>query len=267
MQGHPETASDRHRLILERLEDAGRVEVCDLAASFDVAQETVRRDLKTLETQGLLQRVHGGAVRREERPLSPFEGMTPEVLPRHALLAEAVVDRLPADGTVFVDPSPLTAAVAETLSRRPSAELGITVVTTSLDVAVVLSRVEAMSVYNVGGRVEPQARSQQGSWAIEELRRFSVDLAVLSPSGLTSDGRVLAATSMDAAMLEAELAAAHRVWLLLDVGDDGRLPGDQTAGIQSGRLEAVSAVFLAGTPDPRDLDLLAGFGVEVICVP
>ena len=72
MTAQVEGAAHRHRHIVDRLEAMGRVEVCDLAERLGVAQETIRRDLRVLEQQGHLQRVHGGAVLRDERPLSPF---------------------------------------------------------------------------------------------------------------------------------------------------------------------------------------------------
>ena len=63
-----EAATERHRLIADRLDAVGRVEVGDLAARLAVAPETIRRDLRLLEQQGQLQRVHGGAVRKAEPP-------------------------------------------------------------------------------------------------------------------------------------------------------------------------------------------------------
>ena len=116
---HVDAAADRHRCISDLLDAHGRVEVGDLSVRLDVAPETIRRDLRQLEGQGLLQRVHGGAVRRAERPLSPFDGTTPEHPTLHLRLAELVVERLPVRGTLLIAASPLTWAVAESLSRHP----------------------------------------------------------------------------------------------------------------------------------------------------
>ena len=54
-------ADERQRQILVRARADGRVEVGSLAADLDVAEETVRRDLRELVERGVLQRVHGGA--------------------------------------------------------------------------------------------------------------------------------------------------------------------------------------------------------------
>ena len=60
--------SARHNLILQWLIAEGRVDVVGAANRLGVAQETVRRDLRTLENSGRLQRVHGGALPVDELP-------------------------------------------------------------------------------------------------------------------------------------------------------------------------------------------------------
>ena len=55
-------APERHHAILAESRTAGRVEVTALATTLAVTPETIRRDLSVLERQGLLRRVHGGAV-------------------------------------------------------------------------------------------------------------------------------------------------------------------------------------------------------------
>lgn len=236
-----DAAGDRHRRIIDLLDTHGRVEVGDLSVRLDVAPETIRRDLRQLESHGLLQRVHGGAVRRAERPLSPFDGTTPEHPVRHVRLAELVVERLPERGTVLLAASALTWAVAESLSRRPPSMPGLTVVTTGLDVAVVLSRVENLQVYNVGGSVDPLHRAQQGTWALDELRRFRVDLALVSPCGLSVADGMFAPTPMAAAITAAEIEIADRVWLLMEGSDIGR-----AGAVRVGDLVGIDHVYVAG---------------------
>ncbi|HEY5783173.1 MAG TPA: DeoR/GlpR family DNA-binding transcription regulator [Microlunatus sp.] len=254
-----DAAADRHRHIMDLLDADGRVEVGDLSGRLEVAPETIRRDLRQLEGQGLLQRVHGGAVRRAERPLSPFDGTTPEHPASHVQLAAQVIDRLPDRGTVLLSASPLTWAVAESLSRHPPTEAGLTVVTTGLDVAVVLSRVENLQVYNIGGSVEPEHRAQQGDWALDEIRRFRVDLALVSPSGLTPDGGIFAATTMAAAIIAAEIEVARRVWLLMEGGDIG-----YTGPVRVADTAPVEHVFAAGPVDVVQVKALREVGITVV---
>jgi DeoR/GlpR family transcriptional regulator of sugar metabolism len=257
--GQVDAAADRHRRIVDRLDADGRVEVGELSGRFGVAQETIRRDLRLLEAQGLLERVHGGAVKRTERPLSPFDGTTPEHPPLHLRLAELVIERLPDCSTLLLAASPLTWAVAEVLSRHPPALAGTTVVTSSLDVAVVLSRVEHLQVYNVGGSVEPEHRAQQGNWALEEIRRFRVDLALVTPSGLPVEDGVFADSAMAAAVTSAEMEIAERVWLLMNGADVGR-----AGAVLAGDLTHVDHVFTTGAVDSQRGGSVAEAGITVI---
>ena len=255
-----DAAGDRHRRIIDLLDTHGRVEVGDLSVRLDVAPETIRRDLRQLESHGLLQRVHGGAVRRAERPLSPFDGTTPEHPIPHLRLAELVVERLPESGTVLLAASALTWTVAESLSRHPPSTPGLTVVTTGLDVAVVLSRVENLHVYNIGGSVDPLHRAQQGTWALDELRRFRVDLALVSPSGLSVDDGMFAPTTMAAAITAAEIEIAENVWLLMEGSDIGR------AGVvRVGDAAGIDHVYVAGEVAATQLAAFRAAGIPLSC--
>ena len=55
-------AEERQQAIAELVLSRGRLSVLDLAATYGVTTETVRRDLSVLERAGVLRRVHGGAV-------------------------------------------------------------------------------------------------------------------------------------------------------------------------------------------------------------
>jgi DeoR/GlpR family transcriptional regulator of sugar metabolism len=53
---------ERHQWILERLRSHGRVVAAELAETFDVSEDSVRRDLRELAARGLCKRVYGGAL-------------------------------------------------------------------------------------------------------------------------------------------------------------------------------------------------------------
>ena len=55
-------ASQRRDHILHLVRTQGAVRVTDIVADLDVSDMTVRRDISELADQGLLLKVHGGAV-------------------------------------------------------------------------------------------------------------------------------------------------------------------------------------------------------------
>ena len=66
--------AQRHEAVLTKLKVNGQVSVVELSQEWDLSEDTVRRDLDTLEAEGLLKRMHGGAVPASARPASPAVG-------------------------------------------------------------------------------------------------------------------------------------------------------------------------------------------------
>ena len=59
---------ERERYILDKIKTAGSVQVDALAKELDVSAMTIRRDLTSLKTRGLIKRCHGGAIIKQETP-------------------------------------------------------------------------------------------------------------------------------------------------------------------------------------------------------
>lgn len=238
------TAPDRRQqAILDLLRDEGRVDVTAAAEQLEVAPETVRRDLAVLERAGRLVRVHGGAV-----PTAAPSRLRPGSTGGDVTLAAAAWAELPRDGTLLIGAGAHCLSLAEAIVVEPPGSPGLQVITHSLDVAVTLSRVSQLSVYNVGGIVSPEGHAQVGDWALTELRRFHVDVAVLAPVGVTPTA-LTAATPATAAVAQAAVAAAGRLLVL----------ADRTSAGHHGHVEfaPTSAAELVLLSEPADMALVA----------
>lgn len=178
-------AEERQQLIAELARDQGRVGVAALARRFHVTSETIRRDLDSLATRGLLSRVHGGAVpldrvRLVEAGLGIRESTR---LIEKQRIAEAALAFLPAGegSTLLMDAGTTVARLAELL---PIGRV-TTVVTNCLPIAASISAREAASVQIVGGRVRGVTQAIVGSATVDTLRRLRADVAVLGTNGFT----------------------------------------------------------------------------------
>lgn len=148
-------AEERLQLILGRARADGRVDVAALAAELDVTPETVRRDLNALERQGLVRRVHGGAIPVERLGFEPALGTRSEVLTNEKeRIAKAALAELPSEGAVLLDAGTTTARIADLM---PS-DKELTIVTNSVPIALTLSVRPNLQVLVTGGRVR-SARS------------------------------------------------------------------------------------------------------------
>src|SRR5882672_2750291 len=121
---------ERRQQILARARAAGRVDVQDLSRSFGVTTETVRRDLNILEGDGLIRRVHGGAVPVERFPLTVSE-RSASMLPQKRAIARTALAEVPRKGAVLLDAGTTTAQLADIFPG----DRDLTVVTNSLPIA------------------------------------------------------------------------------------------------------------------------------------
>ncbi len=174
------TDGDRRRArILQELADRGRVEVRALSACLAVAEETVRRDLRTLQRRGLLTRAHGGAIPVRSEPTQPAGAA--------AMLARAVVARLPEIGSIYLDSGSASQSIAALLPDRA----GLRVPTCSVPVALQLSELDLVEVYSVGGTLRGDG-GLSGDWSLHYLDMCRFDAAVLTAEASSTDGMLLA---------------------------------------------------------------------------
>ncbi|MCW2810972.1 MAG: DeoR/GlpR transcriptional regulator [Friedmanniella sp.] len=253
----PVQPSARYRAIEEWLSAEGRVDVVDMAFRLGVAQETIRRDLRTMESDGKLERVHGGAVRVEAGP-GPLLS-APVASEQDALeLSVRVWSQLPRRGTILLGSGSLGLALAQTILASPPEAPGLTIVTNSLDAAVLLSRASRLEVYNIGGTVSRLTRAQEGDWAVVEMERLHVDVSVICPAGVSVDRGLTQATPAAAAVSQVEVASGQRVIALATPAILG-----VSAFVQFAQLEEIDLLALSGSPDPASLQPFLERGTAV----
>ena len=242
------TPDQRFERLLAWLAAESRIDVGDAAARLGVAQETVRRDLRVLESRAKLVRVHGGAVEVEPESLSsPVPGLAAvpgsgAVVSADRALLEALWADLPHTGTLLLGTGRLSLELAHVIVNAPPDD-DLTVVTNSLDVGLVLSRVSRLSVYNIGGTVSPRTRAQEGDWALTELHRVHTDVSVVCPAGIDVQLGLSQPTPAAAAVSQAEVAAGSRVLALVEAEALGRPSFVTFAG-----LEEIDQIVVGGDP-------------------
>lgn len=244
------TPSQRFERLLQWLTAEGRIDVGDAAARLGVAQETVRRDLRVLESRAKLVRVHGGAVEVEPESLSsPGPGLAAAagsgaIVSADRGLLEALWADLPHTGTLLLGTGRLTLELAQVIVNAPPDD-DLTIVTNSLDVGLVLSRGSRLSVYNIGGTVSPRTRAQEGDWALTELHRVHTDVSVVCPAGISVERGLSQPTPAAAAVSQAEVAAGARVLALVEESALGRPSFVTFAGV-----EEIDQIVVGGDPSP-----------------
>lgn len=249
-------AEERHHWLVERARAVGRVEVAAVAAELGVSTETIRRDLSLLEGSGLLRRVHGGAVPVErlavERGLADRDQANADEKDR---IAKAALVELPADGSILLDAGTTTARLAAALP----ADRRLTVVTSSLPIAVALSARANLSVHVLGGRLRGRTLAAVDDWALSALRQVTVDVAFLGTNGISAVDGLTTPDLSEAAVKRAMVGAARRVVALADRSKLGATHFARFAEIR----DIDSLVTDAGA-DEAELAAIEEHGVRVV---
>jgi transcriptional regulator, DeoR family len=213
-------AEERQQAIAQLAHANGRVVVSDLAQRFGVTTETVRRDLDTLATLGILSRVHGGAVPVDKVRLVEV-GLPDREIARTAekeRIALAALSLLPRPGgTILIDAGTTTARLAEAL---PPGAL-TTVVTNSVPIASGLAVRQVADIQLLGGRVRGLTQATVGAPTVEALRDLRVDVAFMGTNGFSPDHGFSTPDPSEAAVKRAMVASARTIVVLADSSKAG----------------------------------------------
>ncbi|MCL6443503.1 MAG: DeoR/GlpR family DNA-binding transcription regulator, partial [Alicyclobacillus sp.] len=172
--------ADRHRKIVELVRQEGSIRVAELSRLFQVTEETIRRDLDRLESEGKVIRTHGGAVATEERPLEvPIEQREISRIEQKRAIAAKAVQFVEEGDTISLDASTTAWQMARVLPDIP-----LTVVTNSVKVAMELANKRYVQVISVGGVLVARSLSFVGPLAERSLDGYHVRKAFFSCSGV-----------------------------------------------------------------------------------
>ena len=199
-------AAERRNEILARLERDGRVVVAELVAGLSVSEDTIRRDLEGLAGQGLLHRVHGGALASPPKSL-PYEHRLEVAQAQKVAIAEAAVPLVEWARTLVIDGG--TTAL-EFARRLPPGWAG-TVVTNAPPVAAVLAAHPNAEVVVVGGRLLKDEQVAVGPVAVDAFRAIRADACILGICAFHPEVGVTTAHEEEAQVKRAMVACADEI--------------------------------------------------------
>ena len=181
-------ARERQSEIIKMITGKGAVMTAELVRIFDVSIETIRRDLLELEKQGLLQRVHGGAIRvGEMKPIVDLPQRKELDKESKIELCETAAMLVEEGDIICIDSGSTAVYFAEALKRRLSK---LTVVTHSLDIFNILTEKDGFQVILCAGYFMKEEKAFYGYFVQETLKKLHVQKAFLFPSAISLQGGV-----------------------------------------------------------------------------
>jgi DeoR family glycerol-3-phosphate regulon repressor len=230
----------RQLTLLAVVQARGSVTVEQLADKLGVTLQTVRRDVQSLAGEGLLARFHGG-VRVPSSTVENIAHQQRENLNTEGKfrIARAVAAAVPNDCSLILNIGTTTEAIARALLHHS----GLRVITNNLNVATILSANPKCEVIVVGGVVRRRDRGIVGEAAVDFIRQFKVDIALIGISGIETDGSLRDYDYREVKVSQTIIAHAREVWVAADISKFNR-----PAMVEVANLSQIDRLFTDGTP-------------------
>ena len=205
-------APERYQQILRRLEAHGVVKTIDLAKALEVTDETIRRDLQILESEGKLTRVHGGASNQKSSfELRSFNERQNLNIGAKQAIAKAALSLIRPQHTYAFDSSTTALALIALLPNFP-----YRVITNAHAVMENLKNKEAIELVSTGGRYDSKTNTYVGGNSMQALSRHKVHAAFISCIGFDAERGASEGFEEQASYKERLTLLAEEVILLVD---------------------------------------------------
>src|SRR5579871_2458260 len=201
-------SAERKRLIVESIGRDGRVVAAELSQRFDVSEDTIRRDLRELAAEGLVHRVHGGALPLPKAPVVESYAARAEQAPlAKAAIAKAAAALVHSGNVISIDGGTTPLQVAEQFPLT----LRATVITHSVPVLSALANHAGIELIAVGGRFMGETLVSVGPTAVDTYRAIRPDVCILGVAGVDVEAGLTALNQPEAHVKRAMAEHAGQV--------------------------------------------------------
>jgi DeoR family glycerol-3-phosphate regulon repressor len=245
----------RREHILEKISNHRKVTVADIASSLDVSDETVRRDLKDLEKEGLLRRIHGGAISVAAIRDEPISERVRKAAQEKGIIAQ-LASELISDGTsVFLNIGSTIEALARQLDRFDD----LKVYTNSLNVAQISKEFKGVTVFVTPGQLRPVESDLVGYDTISYIKNYHFDTVFMSVAGIDVDRGFMDYEEDEVRVRQALIKSARNRVVMADSSKFGK-----TANMYTASFDGIERFVTDRRPTPEFIKCFKEAGMEVI---
>ncbi len=195
--------------------DGAKASVKTLSDRLQVSSVTIRQDLNILEGEGLLRRVHGGAVLKDDDDLDSRLGVHYE---RKLRIARKVASHVCEGETILIESGSVNALLARELVRLRK----VTVITSNAFIARQFRKNIRADVILLGGIYQHESESMVGMLARSGIDQLHIQKAFMGIDGYTSDGGFMLRDLLRAELSAHIIRKAQEVFIVSDASKFGR---------------------------------------------
>ena len=213
--------NERIAKVRDFIQSRGEVSVSELQSLYEgYSSMTIWRDLKQLEEQGYIRRVHGGVISMQTAALQ-IEGVyskrARENTRQKIAIAKAALSLIHPGHAVYLDAGSTLMTVANHINNDR-----YTIVTSGANIAIELSQRHTCDVLLTGGQISENTLSCSGAQAELFISSINIDRALMSPSGFSLRNGFTSGSQSESMLKRAVIAKAAKVVMLMDTSKLGR---------------------------------------------
>ena len=252
-----EILNKRQHDILSLAEKEGYVGVENLAETFEVTQQTIRRDINNLCDQELLTRTHGGAFYSSGVRNFAYKSRKSLASDEKKEIADAVAAIIPDNSSIVINIGTTTEQVAESLLSHQ----GLKVITNNINIVNIFAQSNNAEVWLAGGKVRNLDSAVIGIHTANFIKQFKVDYAVVGVSAIDNDGALVDFDSEEVLVSRAIFKHCRKLILVAD-----NIKFDRTAPMLIGNISEIDTLVTNIQPSPEIINICNKNNVEVIVV-
>lgn len=247
-------APRRQELIVRYLQTQGESSIQELIKLLGVSRETVRRDLQALEEQGIIKKIHGGAVLSRVSEEPSYSIRTISHAREKMRIGQAAFELIEDGDTLFIDSGTTTLQFANLLQPHQH----LTIFTNSLTIATSLAE-RGLPVYVLGGLLRPGEMSLSGAMAQAAAETIHIDKAFIGVGGITPQHGMTDFHLEDVALRRTMIRHAVKAYILADSSKFG-----VTALASLVPIHEIHAVISDSDLDKTTLQALEARGLHIL---